>query len=113
MPAPRAIAQVADHEAIVIGLGAMAAVERGGKGQDGDRHRAGDHLDQLGVVTNDDQPVGQPGHEIAVIGSLLTIAIAIILFVAAIMIGIDGIRAYQRYRETPLEPLTAPGTASA
>ena len=57
--------------------------------------------------------LGQPGHEIAVIGSLLTIAIAIILFVAAVMIGIDGIRAYQRYRETPLEPVTAPGAASA
>jgi hypothetical protein len=33
--------------------------------------------------------------------------------VAAIMIGIDGIRAYQRDRETPLEPVTAPGAASA
>jgi len=52
--------------------------------------------------------IGQAGHEIAVIGSLLTIAIAIILFVAAIMIGIDGIRAYQRYRESPLEPVAAP-----
>jgi carbon starvation protein len=51
--------------------------------------------------------IGQAGHEIAVIGSLLTIAIAIILFVAAIMIGIDGIRAYQRYRESPLEPVAA------
>jgi carbon starvation protein len=57
--------------------------------------------------------LGQPGHEIAVIGSLLTIAIAIILFVAAIFIGIDGVRAYQRYRETPLEPVPAPGAARA
>jgi carbon starvation protein len=57
--------------------------------------------------------LGQPGREIAVIGSLLTIAIAIILFVAAVLIGIDGYRAYQRYRERPLEPVTAPGTASA
>jgi carbon starvation protein len=57
--------------------------------------------------------LGQPGREIAVIGSLLTIAIAIILFVAAVLIGIDGVRAYQRYRERPLEPVTAPGTASA
>src|SRR5262249_18720458 len=40
--------------------------------------------------------LGQPGREIAVVGSLLTIAIAVILFVAAIMIGIDGYRAYQR-----------------
>jgi carbon starvation protein len=57
--------------------------------------------------------LGQPGHEIAVIGSLITIVIAIILFVAAILIGVDGIRAYQRYRVRPLEPVTAPGTASA
>jgi carbon starvation protein len=57
--------------------------------------------------------LGQPGHEIAVIGSLLTIAIAIILFVAAVMIGIDGVRAYQRYRESPLEPIPATGAARA
>jgi carbon starvation protein len=57
--------------------------------------------------------VGQPGHEIAVIGSLVTIAIALILFVAAIMIGIDGYKAYQRYRERPLEPVPATGAARA
>jgi carbon starvation protein len=57
--------------------------------------------------------LGQPGHEIAVIGSLLTIAIAIVLFVAAVLIGIDGMRAYQRYRETPLESVPAPGAARA
>jgi len=57
--------------------------------------------------------LGQPGHEIAVIGSLLTIAIAIILFIAAVFIGIDGMRAYQRYRETPLEQVPAPGAARA
>jgi carbon starvation protein len=57
--------------------------------------------------------VGQPGHEIAVIGSLITIGIAVILFVAAILIGIDGLRAYQRYRETPLEAVPAPGAARA
>jgi carbon starvation protein len=57
--------------------------------------------------------LGQPGHEIAVIGSLITIAIAIILFVAAVLIGIDGMRAYQRYRETPLEQVPAPGAARA
>jgi carbon starvation protein len=57
--------------------------------------------------------LGQPGHEIAVVGSLVTIAIAIVLFVAAVFIGIDGVRAYQRYRETPLEAVPAPGAASA
>src|SRR5438132_14191607 len=57
--------------------------------------------------------LGQPGHEIAVVGSLLTIAIAIILFVAAVMIGIDGLRAYQRYRERPAEQVPAPGAARA
>jgi carbon starvation protein len=57
--------------------------------------------------------LGQPGHEIAVIGSLLTIAIAVILFAAAVLIGVDGYRAYQRYRERPLEPVPAPGAASA
>jgi carbon starvation protein len=57
--------------------------------------------------------LGQPGHEIAVVGSLVTIAIAIVLFVAAIFIGIDGIRAFQRYRVTPLETIPAPGAASA
>ncbi|HYY88441.1 MAG TPA: carbon starvation CstA family protein [Chloroflexota bacterium] len=57
--------------------------------------------------------IGQPGHEIAVIGSLLTIAIAIVLFIAAVFIGIDGIRAFQRYREAPLEAVPAPGAASA
>jgi hypothetical protein len=57
--------------------------------------------------------LGQPGHEIAVVGSLLTIGIALILFVAAVFIGIDGLRAYQRYRETPIEPVPATGTARA
>jgi carbon starvation protein len=57
--------------------------------------------------------LGQPGREIAVIGSVITIGIAIILFVAAVFIGIDGIRAYQRYRETPLESVPAPGAARA
>jgi carbon starvation protein len=55
--------------------------------------------------------IGQPGREIAVFGSLLTIAIALVLFVAAVMIGIDGYRAYQRYREQPLEPVAAPASA--
>jgi hypothetical protein len=53
--------------------------------------------------------LGQPGREIAVTGSLLTVAIAIILFAAAILIGLDGIRAFQRFREPPLAPAPAPG----
>jgi carbon starvation protein len=57
--------------------------------------------------------LGQPGHEIAVIGSLLTIGIAIILFAAAVMIGIDGYRAYQRYQASPPQQVPAPGPASA
>jgi carbon starvation protein len=57
--------------------------------------------------------LGQPGHEIGVVGSLVTIVIAGILFVAAVFIGLDGIRAYQRYREKPLEAVPAPGPASA
>jgi carbon starvation protein len=57
--------------------------------------------------------LGQPGHEIAVVGSLVTIVIAGILFVAAVFIGLDGVRAYQRYREKPLEVVPAPGPASA
>ncbi len=57
--------------------------------------------------------LGQPGHEIAVIGSLITIVIAIILFVAAVFIAIDGVRAYQRYRETPMGAVPAPGPANA
>jgi carbon starvation protein len=56
--------------------------------------------------------IGQAGHEIAVIGSLLTIGIAIILFVAAVFIGVDGYRAYQRYRESPLEE-AVPATGAA
>lgn len=55
--------------------------------------------------------IGVAGREIAVFGSLITIIIAIILFFAAVIIGVDGWRAVQRYRETPLE--TAPGAASA
>jgi len=57
--------------------------------------------------------LGVAGHEIAVIGSLITIVIAIVLFLAAVLIGVDGIRAYQRFREQPLEPVTQPGGVSA
>ncbi len=38
-----------------------------------------------------------PGHEIAVMASLITIVIALVLFVAAIFIGADGVRAWRRY----------------
>jgi carbon starvation protein len=57
--------------------------------------------------------LGVAGRAIAVVGGLLTIVIALILFVAAVMIGIDGYRAFQRYRESPLEAAPAPGAASA
>ncbi len=56
---------------------------------------------------------GVAGHEIAVIGSLVTIIIGLILFVAALFIGWDGYRAFQRYRERPVEPAPAPGGVTA
>jgi carbon starvation protein len=49
---------------------------------------------------------------IAVGGSLITIAIALLLFVAALFIAYDGIRAFQRYREKPLEVAPEPGRVS-
>ncbi len=57
--------------------------------------------------------VGAEGGQVAVIGSVVTIGIAAILFIAAIFIGLDGIRAYQRYRHQPPEvsPAAAPATA--
>jgi carbon starvation protein len=55
--------------------------------------------------------VGKAGHEIAVAGSVVTIGIAILLFLAAILIAIDGIRAWQRYRRQPLEVAPQPVTA--
>jgi len=54
---------------------------------------------------------GKAGGEIAVAGSLITIAIAALLFVAALFIAIDGVRAFQRYRAKPLEVAPAPGRA--
>jgi carbon starvation protein len=57
--------------------------------------------------------LGVPGREIAVIGSVFTIAIALVLFLAAILIGLDGLRAVQHYREKPLEATPAPGPVSA
>ena len=55
--------------------------------------------------------VGKAGHEVAVAGSVITIAIAALLFIAAILIAIDGIRAWQRYRRQPLEVAPQPVTA--
>ncbi len=54
---------------------------------------------------------GKAGHEVAVAGSVVTIAIAALLFIAAILIAIDGIRALQRYRREPLEVAPQPVTA--
>jgi carbon starvation protein len=55
--------------------------------------------------------VGKAGHEIAVVGSVITIGIAALLFIAALLIAIDGIRAYQRFRRQPLEVTPQPVTA--
>jgi carbon starvation protein len=58
--------------------------------------------------------LGVAGGEIAVLGSLVTILIALVLFGAAIFIALDGIRAYQRFRgEAPPEVAPAPGPVSA
>jgi carbon starvation protein len=53
------------------------------------------------------------GYFIAVAGSLVTIAIAILLFVAAAFIAVDGYRAIQRYREQPPETQRAPAPGPA
>jgi carbon starvation protein len=42
-----------------------------------------------------------PGHGIAVAASLITIGIALVLFAAAVSIGLDGVRALRRYRVSP------------
>jgi carbon starvation protein len=55
--------------------------------------------------------VGKAGREIAVAGSVVTIGIALLLFVAAILIAIDGYQAVQRYRKKPLETAPQPVTA--
>ncbi len=54
---------------------------------------------------------GKAGGEVAVAGSVITIAIAALLFIAALFIAFDGIRAFRRYREKPLEVAPAPTTA--
>jgi carbon starvation protein len=55
---------------------------------------------------------GVAGKQIAVVGSLITIAIAVIIFVAALFIAIDGFRAYQRYRVGPSRTAPAPEPAT-
>jgi carbon starvation protein len=55
--------------------------------------------------------LGKAGHEIAVVGSAITILIAILLFLAALFIAYDGIRAFRRYREKPLEVTPSPEPA--
>jgi carbon starvation protein len=55
---------------------------------------------------------GVSGHEIAVVGSIVTIGIGAIIFVAALFIAYDGWQAIQRYRERP-QPTPQPGPAPA
>ncbi len=57
--------------------------------------------------------VGKAGKEVAVLGSGVTILIALLIVVAAIAIAYDGIRALQRYRRNPLETAPVAGVASA
>jgi carbon starvation protein len=52
------------------------------------------------------------GHGVAVFGAAITIAIAVIIFVAAILIAVDGYRAFQRYREGPARTAPAPEPAT-
>jgi carbon starvation protein len=56
--------------------------------------------------------IGKPGHEVAVAGSAITILIAVLLFLAALFIAYDGIRAFLRYRERPAEAAPAPQPTS-
>lgn len=55
---------------------------------------------------------GVAGHGVAVFGSLITIAIAIVLFIAAIFIAVDGYNAFRRYREGPSRTVPAPEPAT-
>jgi carbon starvation protein len=59
-----------------------------------------------------DEQWGVADHQVAVIGGLVTIGIAVILFVAALFIAIDGYRAIQRYRERGVQPAPQPGPAA-
>lgn len=55
--------------------------------------------------------LGVPGRELAVVGSGLMIFVALLLVGAAVLIGIDGYRAVQRYRAAP-GPQPAPAPTS-
>jgi carbon starvation protein len=55
--------------------------------------------------------LGKAGKEVAVLGSGVTILIALLIVVAAIFIAYDGIQALQRYRKKPLEVAPEPVTA--
>jgi carbon starvation protein len=57
--------------------------------------------------------LGKAGKEVAVLGSGVTILIALLIVVAAIAIAYDGIRALQRYRRNPLETAPVTGVGSA
>ena len=48
------------------------------------------------------------GRVIVAAGSVITIGIAAILFVAAVFIGVEGIKAFRRYQERPLRRATEP-----
>jgi carbon starvation protein len=56
--------------------------------------------------------LGVAGHQIAVVGSLITIGIAVVIFVAAILIAVDGVRAFNRYREGPQRAVPSPEPAT-
>jgi carbon starvation protein len=64
-------------------------------------------------VTVFEKNLGKAGKEIAVLGSGVTILIALLIVVAAIAIAYDGIRALQRYRKSPIETAPVAGVASA
>jgi hypothetical protein len=64
-------------------------------------------------VTIFTKQLGKAGHEIAVVGSFLTVAIAALLFIAALLIAFDGIRAIQRYRRQPIATAPEPGRVTA
>ncbi|TMG37479.1 MAG: carbon starvation protein A [Chloroflexi bacterium] len=64
-------------------------------------------------VTIFTKQLGKAGHEIAVVGSFLTVAIAALLFVAALLIAVDGVRAIRRYRRQPIATAPEPGRVTA
>src|SRR5262249_32849422 len=52
----------------------------------------------------------EAGRMVPIIGSGILIFLALLLVAAAVMIGIDGVRAFQRYRR---QPIAAPKPAAA